>query len=299
MAAYNAERYLKLAVDSILAQTFEDFEFVIVNDGSTDETTSILRQYAQADDRIVLIEQENLALIRALNAGLAKCRGELIARMDADDIALPQRFAEQVKFLESNPDCVGVGTTITLIDSDGDILGNQTPPLTHEEIEASLFKGVGAVPHPSSMIRREPLNRIGGYDLTAVHVEDLEMWLRLSELGRLANMPIALLQYRLHDGSVTATKRNIQLENAVRVVKAAGERRGIELDLDSILKAEMAEMENGDGNKDRQRLALAVDSGNFTTASKYAWKHVRHSPLSLRRWKTWLALRMGKRPKRV
>lgn len=299
MSAYNAEEYLGDAVDSILNQTFDDFEFVVVNDGSFDNTSAILNAYAQRDSRIVLIEQENLGLIRALNVGLASCRGELVARMDADDIALPQRFSEQVSFLRSNSDCVAVGTALALIDSDGDLLGTQVPPLSHEEIEIHLLKGIGAVPHPSSMIRREFLVKVGGYDVSALHVEDLELWLRLSELGRLANMPVELLQYRLHANSVTATKRRIQLENAVRVVKLAGERRGIKLDLGSVLQAEMAQLNQGGGNEDRRRLALAVDSGNFRTASKYAWKHVRRSPLSLKRWKTWLSLKLGRRPNRV
>ena len=299
MSAYNAEKYLSDAVESILNQTFRDFEFVIVNDGSTDATSRILNQYAQKDDRIVLIEQDNSGLCRALNVGLFSCRGELVARMDADDIAVPQRFEKQVEFLHSNPECVAVGTGLALIDSDGDILGTQVPPLTHDEIEASLFKGVGAVPHPTAMIRRTFLDQIGGYDETAIHVEDLDLWLRLSELGRLANMSNELLRYRLHENSVTVTKRRIQIENAAIVLKSACERRGIQMDLSSVLQSELEDFNTSGLNQAHQLLAMAVHSGNYGTASKYAWRRVRNSPFSLRRWKTWLALAFGRRPKRI
>src|SRR5690606_36363675 len=122
MPVYNREEYAPLAVESVLGQTFGDFEFIIVNDGSTDGVTEILRDYADADPRIVLIEQENTGYAVALNRGLERARGEFVARMDSDDISLPDRFALQVEFLQASPQVVVVGGQALRIDEDGDPL---------------------------------------------------------------------------------------------------------------------------------------------------------------------------------
>src|SRR5437016_6143907 len=127
MAVHNAERFLAAAVESVLAQSFGDFEFIIVDDGSSDDSGAILRQFAKQDDRIHLIARENRGLTCSLNEMIAEARGEFLARMDADDLALPQRLAVQVKFMQEHPDVVLLGGAYELIDEAGRALTTLTP----------------------------------------------------------------------------------------------------------------------------------------------------------------------------
>lgn len=299
MSAHNAEQHLSAAVDSILDQSFREFEFIIVNDGSSDQTSEILNRFAAADGRIKLIEQENCGLTASLNIGLKRCEGEYIARMDADDIAMRNRFEEQVAFMNSNSDCVAVGSGIQLIDSDGDILGEQFPPETKDEIESALMQGCGAVPHPTAMIRRTSLLDVGGYDESLRYAQDLDLWLRLSEIGGLANVETVLLRYRVHENAVTSKKRKEQLACAIQALKQAHNRRGLEFQEETILESEVKNADADINCVDRQKMEMAIHSGHLETASKYAWKQLKRSPLSMRRWKTWLKLKAGRRPVRV
>ena len=152
MPAYNRQQYVRKAVESILNQTFGDFEFIIVNDGSTDGATEILREYARCDERIVLIEQENSGYVRALNRGLASVRGALVARMDSDDIAMPERLAIQTRFLEEHPDVVAVGGQAVAIDEEGAELYRISRPIAHGTIDEFLLgagtEQTGGLVHP-------------------------------------------------------------------------------------------------------------------------------------------------------
>ena len=162
MPVYNRKEYAPDAVESILRQTYKDFEFIIIDDGSTDGVTDLLREYASKDSRIVLIEQSNTGYSRALNRGLQAARGELIARMDSDDVSLPGRFERQVEFLRAHPDVVALGGQVTMIDEDGDELA----PLPHltdsKRIEQRLLGAIesneGALAHPAVMMRREAVH---------------------------------------------------------------------------------------------------------------------------------------------
>ncbi len=294
MSAHNAEQHLSAAVDSILDQSFREFEFIIVNDGSSDRTSEILNCYAAADDRIKLIEQQNCGLTASLNIGLKSCEGQYIARMDADDIAIQNRFEEQIKFLRANPGCVAVGSGIQLIDSDGDILGEQFPPETKDEIESALMQGCGAVPHPTAMIRRTSLLDVGGYDESLRYAQDLDLWLRLSEIGGLANLNLVLLKYRVHQNAVTSKKRKEQLACAIKALKQAHNRRGLEFQENRILQSEVKSADADSSCLERKKMEMAIHSGHLETASKYAWQQLKRSPLSMRRWKTWLKLKAGR-----
>ena len=214
--------------------------------------------------------------------------------MDADDIAMRNRFEEQIKFLRANPGCVAVGSGIQLIDSDGDILGEQFPPETKDEIESALMQGCGAVPHPTAMIRRTSLLDVGGYDESLRYAQDLDLWLRLSEIGGLANLNLVLLKYRVHQNAVTSKKRKEQLACAIKALKQAHNRRGLEFQENRILQSEVKSADADSSCLERKKMEMAIHSGHLETASKYAWQQLKRSPLSMRRWKTWLKLKAGR-----
>src|SRR5271157_2678892 len=174
LPVYNCERYVAEAIESILAQTFTDFEFLIVDDGSSDGTLPILHRFAARDSRIRVISRPNTGIVGARNEALGLARGELIAVMDSDDVALPERFEVQVRYLDENPDCVMIGSRVLVIDSDGDPLIVLPTPLSHEEIEDGFLNFRGQlVHHSTTMIRRRSLLEIGGYRPECRVAEDL------------------------------------------------------------------------------------------------------------------------------
>lgn len=204
MSVYDNAPYLRAAIDSILAQTFADFEFLIVNDGSSDGSAEIIDAYAAADSRVRAIHQENRGLVPSLNRLLAEARAPLIARMDGDDVCLPERFARQVAFLEANPDYGVVGCWAQDIDEEGrfgnGIGGDQ--PTTHEGFLDALL-GKPLMCHPSAMLRAEVVRGVGGYRALYRHCEDYDLWLRLCEVTRLCSLPERLILYRYSDSQVS------------------------------------------------------------------------------------------------
>ncbi len=227
MPVHNAERYVAEAVNSILRQTYADFEFVIIDDGSTDRSHEILLSLAERDPRIRLVSRPNTGLLRALNEGLALCRRQLVARMDADDIALPDRFERQIDYLVAHPDCVAVGCSMLRIDADGDLLCEEPMPQTHETIEARLLQGYGALPHPSAMIRRQQLAEVGGYREAYLGAEDHDLWLRLAERGRLANLAEPLIKVRIHPENFRFVTETSSQKALAAAVTDAYRRRGL------------------------------------------------------------------------
>lgn len=206
LPAYNAERFIGEAIDSILAQTYRDFELIIISDGSTDLTPDIIRQYAKKDKRIRFFNnRKNRGLIYVLNMGLRKVRGEYIARMDADDISLPTRFEKQVAYLDANPD---VGVLGTLIQGFGLLnqLGLQRP-----QVELSDFITDNYVAHPSVMIRRSVMRKYGfKYNPDYKHVEDYELWLRMVQVTKIQNIMEVLLRYRVSYDNISNVHRSEQ-----------------------------------------------------------------------------------------
>ncbi len=212
MPVYNAATHLKAAVDSILNQTLSDFEFLIINDGSTDESGKILREYAQKDRRITLIEQENKGLIDTLNYGIEQSTGEYIARMDADDVAYPERLERQCDFLNRNKSIGACGTWIRALNHPSFNIIKYYK--NHEDICMHMFKLV-AFAHPTVMMRRDVLaaNNIK-YNKNFKHAEDYEFWRELASITRLANLPEVLLDYRFHPNQVSSTHKSTQVDNA-------------------------------------------------------------------------------------
>ena len=228
MPVYNAKRYVAETVASVLAQTSGDFEFVIVDDGSTDGTDALLRRLAARDPRIRLNRRPNTGISGALNDGIAMARGEFVARMDADDLMLPERLARQIEFLRGHPDCVAVGAQVEVIDPYGAPVERLAHKLTHEEIEAELLTGCGfAMVHPVVTMRREAVVRAGGYRSQYDTQEDLDVFLRLAEVGRLANLPECLLKYRQHYESINHTKFEKQRALKRVLMEETYRRRGL------------------------------------------------------------------------
>ena len=202
MSVYNGEKYLNEAIDSILGQTFKDFEFLIINDGSTDKTGEILESYN--DPRIKIINNEkNIGLTKSLNKGLKLTRGEYIARQDADDISMPERLEKEVEFLETHQDYAVVGTFAKIINKNSEILSFLERPIEDLKIK-EFFKKDNCIVHGSSMIRKACLSDIGFYNELMIRSQDYELWLRLSKKYRLANIAKYLYMWRKHDENIEA-----------------------------------------------------------------------------------------------
>jgi glycosyltransferase involved in cell wall biosynthesis len=227
MPVYNAQRYLEEAVESILGQTFRDFEFLIIDDGSTDRSLAILKRYAAQDTRIRLSSKANAGHTVRLNEMLHQARGDLIARMDADDVALPERFARQVDFLRSHPEVDLVGGAQEHISAKGYHLFVYREPLEHREIQESALAGICPICHPSVMMRRNAVLAVGGYRVELMPAEDFDLWLRMGERGLLANLPEVITRYRVHESSVSASLQHRQIRYMQRAVDEACDRRGI------------------------------------------------------------------------
>ncbi|MFN3725129.1 MAG: glycosyltransferase family 2 protein [Allosphingosinicella sp.] len=203
MSVYNAAPYLALAIESILAQTFGEFEFLIVNDGSNDGSAEIIDSYAARDPRVRPIHQDNRGLVASLNRMIDEARAPLIARMDGDDISMPERFEKQLAFLDSNPDFGVVGTLTINIDEAGkESWLNADQPTDWEGFRDAL-KDKPLLCHPSAMIRTEMIRAAGGYRAAFKHCEDYDLWLRLSERTKLCSLPDRLLLYRYSDSQVS------------------------------------------------------------------------------------------------
>lgn len=228
MAVYNGATYLPAALDSVLRQSFTDFELIVIDDGSSDGAELILDRYAQRDERLVVVHRQNQGLVPSLNQALTLARGTYLARMDGDDLSLARRFERQVQMLESQPELVAVGTMTRLIDPQGWPIKPYCRIESHEDIDRQHLMGRGGmICHPSVMMRADTVRRVGGYRAEAMHAEDLDLFLRLAEVGRLANHREVLFEYRMQPSSIGHTKRAEQHASARWAIKDACQRRGI------------------------------------------------------------------------
>lgn len=206
MSVYNGERFLASAIESVLAQSFRDFELLIVDDGSVDDSASVIMQYAQADRRVRPIIRENRGLVASLNQMLDEAQAPIVARMDADDICHPDRFARQFDFLAAHPDYGVVGSWSEDIGENGEnlIRSGADHPETHDDLMEAIATGGQLICHPAAMYRRDVVRGVGGYHAAFRHCEDLDLWLRLSSVTRLGNIPERLLRYRRYPGQVSS-----------------------------------------------------------------------------------------------
>lgn len=291
LPVFNGERYIGEAVESILKQTFPDFECLIIDDGSTDETPEILRFFAEKDPRIRVLTKPNEGYTIALLAGLSLAKGKYIARMDADDVSHPDRFASQVAFLDENPACGAVGSAIRIIDPDGDPISHRRYPLTHSEIDsAHVLKGECSLAHPSTMIRRSVLEEAGSYRPEFEPAEDFELWTRLGEKAELANLAAELLSYRIHPKSTSTQRSRDQVDRVNRAIAAVWRRRNLGT-------AGMPTISHSPAPNDnavvRGFARMAWDSRHFATSRKHAWKQLIVEPLQIRSWKCFIRCFLG------
>lgn len=210
MTVYNGESYLWAAVNSILAQDFREFEFLIIDDGSSDGSAGLIESVV--DPRIRLIRAPHRGLVSALNLGLSEAQGCYVARMDADDIARPDRLAVQVKYLDANPETGLVCSNVRLIDAEGRVIGTQSgawPDMAYLRDGLLYRRAMKPVVHPSVMMRREVAETIGGYrNFDAA--EDRDFWLRASDHYRFDRLSEELIDYRIHSGGISRKKSTCQ-----------------------------------------------------------------------------------------
>jgi glycosyltransferase involved in cell wall biosynthesis len=222
MSVYNDESYIREAVESILNQTFKDFEFIIINDGSTDRTRDILLLYT--DKRIRLFDQENRGLTKSLNRGLSLAKGSYIARMDGNDISEPERFAEEVRLLEQNEKIGLVGTYAYRMDEQSQIVSLYTYKTTTEEIREDLWVDCSFC-HSSVMFRKICAEEVGMYREKVGPSEDYDLWFRIAERFDVANLPMPLHKFRINSLGVTVARRFEQLRYIMLVRLLAEERK--------------------------------------------------------------------------
>ena len=208
MPAYNCEKYIAEAIRSMLSQTFSDFEFLIINDGSTDRTGKIIHSFE--DNRIKIINnQTNVGIVSSLNNGIKLAQGELIARMDADDWSYPFRLAKQVALLKDNPEIGVCGSTISLWDG-VDVVGNWVYPTNDDEIKANLFLKCSFA-HPTVMYRKSLFSKNSlSYKAEFFPAEDYELWTKMARITNFHNFKDPLLKYRRSEAQISTTKNKDQ-----------------------------------------------------------------------------------------
>jgi len=291
MSVYNGTRYLNESIASIHNQTFTDWEFIIINDGSTDNSESMVQAWQKQDERIKLISREHKGLTISLNQGLSYAQGEYIARMDADDIALPDRFAKQVAFLDENPDHVAVGCRMLVIDPEGLPIFTCSRLTAHEEIDVAYMAGqAGIIGHPAVMMRRSVLQSLGGYREKFTYAQDRDLFLRLAEVGKLANLLDTLMKFRLNAKSMGHTQRSEQKRCANLATIEAHQRRGLE---PPILSDSSSEPPKSISDLHRQWTWWALGSGNLATARKHAILALARQPLAVESWKVFACALRG------
>ncbi len=224
MPVRNGATFLAEAVDSILAQTEPDFEFLIADDGSDDETPELLAGYAARDPRIRVLARPRRGLVATLNLLLTEARGSLLARMDADDVALPERLARQSRAMAERQERALLGSAFAVIDQAGRELRRPGIVSDSAEIAARLVQA-NCLAHPSVMMRREPVLQAGGYRAAFRHAEDYDLWLRLAERHEIAALDEVLLHYREHTGQVSVRDVEQRILSELGAAAAARARR--------------------------------------------------------------------------
>lgn len=229
MPVYNGAEFVGRAVDSILRQTLENLELIIIDDGSTDETWKVLKELAERDRRVRIFRNEiNVGIPGTSNRALSLARGKFIARQDADDWSYPERLEKQVRYMEKHEDIVAVGTFMLLVEQSGLPIRLWRVPLIHEEIDLRHINGFSLqLPHGTMVARTEAMTRIGGYKEDHLFGSDYEMMLRLTEVGRVANLPEVLYRYILHKENTTDLYRDNYAPNKKVALREAWKRRGL------------------------------------------------------------------------
>lgn len=295
MPAYNCEAFVGEAVASMLAQTFTDFELLVIDDGSADSTRAVLE--AIRDPRLRLASNpHNMGLIRTLNRGLELANGHYVARMDADDVSSPERLERQVEFLQSHPDVDVLGTMVNLINVDGKQFGAiRGYPTDPQAIHRFLLRECCLI-HPTVMFRKDVVLAAGGYSPAARHAEDYDLWLRLSDHHKIANLPEQLVSYRMHRNQVSIKNLPTQHAVAQSCRRAALQRRRVlgedVRDVEPVIEAGVwrrltaAECTLGSDYLNWARIYRGMNHADM--GLRLARKALQASPLSVGAWGTFV-----------
>ena len=286
MPVYNTESYLTDSIESILRQTYLDWELICVDDGSNDGSLGILRRFESKDPRVRVITRPNTGVTRARNDGMAVARGRYIAAMDSDDIALPERLDRQVDYMESHPACVGLGAAVRIVGPDLLPIKDELPPLDHDTIDLQALTRSGfGIRQPVAIFRADAIRMIGGYRNECFAYEDVDLYLRLAEIGRLANLPDILLLYRQRVESINRTQQEIQNQCRPKVFRDARIRRGLPYDPE-VPNSKKASIQPDDGRGSWAGWSHdAFHGGYLMTARRYAWRAIRSEPFAVASWK--------------
>ena len=290
LPVWNGEAFLEQAMESIVRQTLSAFELIVIDDGSSDRSAAIADDFAARDERVRTLRRAHEGLSATLNAGIAAARGEYVARMDADDVSVPDRLQKQVAFLDAHPACVAAGTWISVIDEAGRPIGLKTYVTTHDEISAALLSGVSPLAHPTVVVRAEALRAAGGYDARRYPSEDLDLWFRLADRGKLANVGEALLQHRRHKAAIGVREREKMKAMALTICNEARAKRG----LPPRRGTPMLAGTNEDARYHFECARTALIAGSHLTALRHAAATIAAEPDRLYGYATLLACAVPK-----
>lgn len=285
MPVYNAESYLEAAVQSILRQSYATFEFIVIDDGSTDESINILRRLECLDPRMTVVSRPNIGIAGTRNELVERAKGRLIAWMDADDIALPDRLDVQVEFLAEFHSVVAVGSFYEIIDDNDRRIHVQRLPTGDSEMQDAALRGITPMCNPCVMMRADAIREVGQFDKSVEPAEDLDMFLRLGEVGELANIGRVLMKYRIHRESASGMHASKQINGMRDSVERAGARRGVEVNFDA-----HAGWRPGPGRVSQYLYKLkygwwAFNLGELGTAAVYARRAIIAIPWRVGGWR--------------
>jgi len=303
MSVFNGKDYVRQSIDSILGQTYRDFEFIIIDDGSTDGTAEILESYKHPGIRVHT--QKNHGLTKALNTAISLSQGEYLARQDSDDISNPQRLERQVKFLDENGKVGLVGTYYNRIDLRGNILQDMKPLVRSNELKKRLEMH-NQFAHGSVMFRRRCIECVGVYREEFRVAQDYDLWLRISERFDVANLPEFLYQWRLNLSSQSVRSLDVQNAHASMASELAKERRSRGVDrlresspeeraawTRDFLKSRLGDVRDGEAFGYNKWAKVFLDGGNHQEAIRFILRSLSVDPFRIDTWK--LLCQAGKR----
>lgn len=226
---YNGAKHIDEAIESVLNQTFKNFELIIINDGSKDDSQAHLERFAALDKRCRVIQRENKGLVETRNELIALSNSEFLAWLDQDDVCYPTRLEKQVRYLNEHPECVCVGSDVLLIDKDGNPICDFFKSQSHEALDRGNMAGGGSqICNPSVAFRKSVAIALGGIRKSFVYAEDIDLFLRMAEVGKLAIIPEVLVKYRQHlEAAGYSHLREVQIKSAQAAINEARIRRNL------------------------------------------------------------------------
>ncbi len=295
MVTRNVEHFLQEAIESVLGQTFRDFEFILVDFGSTDNSKSIISNYAAADRRIRFHEIPHCGLAEARNEACSRAQGKYIAIMDADDVSLPNRLLWEVNFMEAHPEVGVAGGAVECINAAGRVLTTWRNPTENRMIQQAFTERCPLC-QPTVLMRRDAFVGVGGYRAPFAPAEDYDLWLRIAEHSQIANLEKVVLKYRIHPHQVSLRKRTQQTLGVLAARASASRRRnGLPDPLDSVTEITPELLAGLGATKTMQQRQLVSDlrdwvrylcnAGEYSAALEAALEALRRELHSIERWR--------------